>query len=103
MWWGCRRRRLEVGHVDGAARSLRRRARTARARTKPHAVQPVLVLGAAVVVLVGVVVVGEDHVVPQLGHYEPHLPRLQVEKTGFVTYLREMEMLGHLFTVNSRC
>ena len=44
----------------------------------------VLVLGAAVVV---VVVVGERHVVPQLGHDQPHLARLQVEQARLVADL----------------
>ena len=43
----------------------------------------VLVLGAAVVV----VVVGERHVVPQLGHDQPHLARLQVEQARLVADL----------------
>ena len=45
----------------------------------------VLVLGAAVVVVV--VVVGERHVVPQLGHDQPHLARLQVEQARLVADL----------------
>ena len=49
----------------------------------------VLVLGAAVVdvVVVVVVVVGERHVVPQFGHDQPHLARLQVEQARLVADL----------------
>ena len=61
-----------------------------------------LVLRAAVVVLG---VVGQDQVVPELRHDQPHLAGLEVEKTGFVTYLREIHMLkaSHTFPLLLPC
>ena len=45
-----------------------------------------LILWATVGVVLGLVV-GQHHVVPQLGHDQPHLPRLKVQEAGLVTYL----------------